>query len=102
MPARVIHELPRIVCTRIHRVLAAHLDVPAKRNRVNAVVGLTLSEANQPLAEANGELLHPHSQPLGHGVVAKFVDQDHEAQDGNYGNERGKEIRHIRRYVHSH
>ncbi len=71
----------------IHRVLAAHLDVAAERDRVDPVVGLALAEADQPLAEADGELLHPHPQPLGHRVVAELVDQDHEAQDRNHGDE---------------
>ena len=65
----------------VHGILAAHLDVAAERDRVDAVVGLAAAEADQPLAEADGELLHPHAQPLGHGIVAKLVDQDHEAQD---------------------
>ena len=75
----------------IHRILAAHLDVAAQRDRVDAVVGLALAESDQPLAEADGKLLHPHPEPLGHGVVAELVDQDHEAQNGNYRNERKSE-----------
>ena len=102
VPARVIHELPRIVRALIHGVLAAHLDVAAKRDRIDSVVCLSPAEADQPLAEAYGKLLDPHSQPLGHRVVAKLVDQDHEAQNRNNGNERGQEIRHIRRYERSH
>ncbi len=71
----------------IHGILAAHLDVAAQRDRVDAVVRLAPAEANQPLAEADGELLHPHPEPLGHRKVAELVNQNHEAQNGNHGDE---------------
>ena len=90
----MIHELARIVGALVHGILAAHLDVAAERDGVDAVVGLASAEADQPLAESNGELLHSHAQQLGHGIVAKLVDQDHEAQNGDDGNQRSrKEVR---------
>ena len=62
VPARVIHELARIVGVAVHRVLATHLDVAAQRDSVDPVIGLALTETDQTLAEADGELLHPHTQ----------------------------------------
>ena len=83
----MIHELARIVRALVHGVLAAHLDVAAERDGVDSIVGVAFAEADKPLAESNGELLHPHSQPLGHAIVAELVDQDHEAQNRNHRNE---------------
>jgi hypothetical protein len=80
----MIHELPRIVRPLVHGILATHLDVAAEWNRIDAIVSFAPTEADETLAEANGELLHPYTQPLGHGVVAEFVYQNHETQDGNY------------------
>ena len=76
----------------IHRIFAAHLDVAAERNGVDAVVGFAAAEAHKPFAESNGELLHAHAQQLGHGIVAELVDQDHEAKDGDHRNNGDKEI----------
>ena len=52
--------------------------VAAKRNGVDAVVGLTIAETHQPLAESDCELLHPDPEQLGHRVMAELVDQNHE------------------------
>ena len=37
------------------------------------------AESDQPFAKSNGELLHSHTQQLGHGVMTKLVDQHHES-----------------------
>ena len=87
MPAGVIEEFLGIVGTLIHWVLAAHLDVTAQRNGIDPVVRITPAEPDEPFPEADGELLHPYPEPLRYGVVAELVDQNHEAQDGNYGDE---------------
>ena len=94
VPAGVIHELPGIVGALIHGILAAHLDVAAEWDGVDAIVGLAAAESDQPSAEADGELLDAHPEPLSHGEVAKLVDQDHEAQDGDDGDKGGQKIRH--------
>ena len=96
MPAGVIHEFPGIISALIHRVLPAHLDVAAKRNGIDPVIRFALAEANEPLAESNGELLDAHPEPFGHGVVAELVDQDHEAEDGNHRNHGNQKIIHSR------
>src|ERR1700676_1175331 len=94
----MIHELAGIVGALVHRILAAHLDVATERDRVDSIVGVAFAEADQPLAESDGELLPPPppAQPLGHGIVAELVDQDHETQYGNHRYQRGQEIRHNR------
>ena len=38
--------------------------------------------------------LDPYAQPLGHGVVAELVDQDHEAEDDDDGDQRNQKVRH--------
>ena len=87
MPARVVHEFPRIVGAGVHGIFAAHLDVATERDCVDPIIRFASAETNEALSEADGELLHTHSEPLGHGVVAELVDQDHETQDANNGNE---------------
>ena len=89
VPARMRHEFARIAAALIHRVFAAHLDVTAQRQYVDAVVGVALPETEQAFAEADGKLLHPNTQQFGHGVVAELVNQDHESQnhaDGEHRN----------------
>ena len=87
VPAGMIHEFARIIRALVHGILAAHFDVAAERDGVDAIVGLAFAETHQPLAESDGELFHAHAQPLGHHIVAKLVDQDHEAEDCNHRNE---------------
>ena len=72
VPPRVRHEFCRIAAAFIHRVLAAHLDVAAERQRVDAIVGLAFSETEQALAEADGKLLNPNSQQLGHRISGRI------------------------------
>ena len=90
------HKLGRIARALVHGILAAHLHVSAQRQDVDAIVCVAPAEANQPLAESNGKLLHADAEQLGHGEVAKFVDQDHEAKDHSDGSDGNEEIRHIR------
>src|ERR1051326_3505775 len=87
VPAWMVQKLTRIVAVLIHRILAAHLDVSTERNRIDAVVGFAFAETHQAPAETNCELLDPDSQELGHRIVAKLMDQNHEAEnDGNRNN----------------
>ena len=79
----------------IHGVFAAHLDVAAQRQYVDAVVGVAPPETKQAFAEADGKLLHPDTQQLGHGVMAELVNQDHESQNHTDREHRSKESRHI-------
>ena len=53
-----------------------------------------IAEAEQALAEADGEDLDPHSQPFGNGIMAKFMDQDHESEDDDDGDQRDQKVRH--------
>ena len=94
MPARVIEKLAGIVGAIVHGILAAHFDVTTQRDRADAVIGVTLAEAEQAFSETDGEHLDPDPQPLGHGVVTEFVDQDHEPEDDDDGNQRNQKIRH--------
>ena len=80
----------------VHGILAAHLHVTAQRNGVDAIVGFAFAEADQPLAESDGELLHANAQQLGHGIVAELVDQNHEPENNRDRHHRDYEIRHIR------
>ena len=73
----MIQEFPGIVSVAVHRVLPTHLHVAAERDGIDAIVGLALAEADQTLTKADGELLHPHTQQLGHRIVAELVDEDH-------------------------
>src|SRR5207248_5311481 len=80
LPARMRHEFGGIAGTVVERIFAAHLDVAAKRQHVDAVVGFAAAESPQPLAETDGELLHAHAEEFGGSKVAKFVDQHHDAE----------------------
>ena len=89
MPARMRHELGRVACPCVHRVLATHLDVAAQGNCGDAVIGVASTKSEETFTETDGEDFHAHAQQLGGGVVSKFVDQDHESQnhgDGSNGN----------------
>ena len=81
MPARMRHKLARITGAIIHRILTAHLYVSAEWQRIDAVIRVALLETEQALAKANSELLHSHAQQFSHGIMAKFMDQHHEADD---------------------
>ena len=94
MPARMRQEFPGIAAARIHRVLAAHLYITTQRQRVDAIFSLALAKPDQLLAETNGELFHPDAKQFSHGVVSKFVDQDHESEDGYERDCGNKELRH--------
>jgi hypothetical protein len=62
----------------IHGILAAHLDVAAERDRVDAVVGFAPAESRS-VACRNRWRTAPLARPaLGGRIVAKLVDQDHE------------------------
>src|SRR5581483_9576050 len=99
LPPGVGEKFPRIAGARLHGVLAAHFDVAAQGDSADAVVGITLLEAGQALAEANGESFDPHSKPFGRDVVAKFVDQDHEAEDDADGENGGNKIVHAKKVL---
>ena len=61
--------------------LAGHLDVAAEGEDGDAVVGVAALEAEEALAEADGEDLDADAAELGDGEVAEFVDQNHDAKD---------------------
>src|SRR5262249_53474613 len=80
-PERMREKFRGIAGALVHRVLATHLDVAAKRKRIDTVVGIAFLESHQALTKTNGELFDAHAQHLGDSVVSKFVDQDHESQN---------------------
>jgi len=89
------HEFGGIAGARIHGILAAHLDVTAKRNGGDAVIGIASAEAEQPLTKADGKDLDPHAKELSRRVMTPFVNQDHETQDHRDSDQSCKEFRHI-------
>ena len=62
-------------------VVAGHLDVAAEGEHGDAVVGVATPEAEEALAEADGEDLDADAAELGNGEVAELVDQNHDAED---------------------
>src|SRR6185312_11147127 len=94
VPARMRHELARIAAALVHRIFPAHFDVAAKRQCVDAVIGVAFAKAEKPFAEADGKLLHPHAQQLGDRIVAKFMDQYHEANDNDEIEQRNEKLIH--------
>ena len=78
LPARMREEFRRVPAALIHGVLTTHFDVAAQRNSANAVIGVTLFETQQARSKADGKRFNPHAEVLGGGIVAEFVDQDHE------------------------
>ncbi len=87
-------EFRRIAGALVHGILATHLDVAAEWNGADAVVGVPFAEAEQPLAEPNGEDFDSYTQPLGHSIVAQLMDQDHEAEDDDDRDQRDQKVRH--------
>ncbi len=82
----VRHELGGVVRDAlVHGIFAAHFDVAAERDGVDAVVGVAFAEAERRLPKPMANDLHAHAQPLGHGIVAELVDQDHESEDDDDG-----------------
>src|SRR5690348_4462266 len=79
VPARMRHELAWLASALVHRVLAGHLHIPAERECVNAIIGVSPAESNQPLAKSNGELLHSHTQQLSDSIMTKLMDQHHKS-----------------------
>ena len=75
-----LFELTGVVRHLFAGNLARHFHVSAQWQRIDLVVGAAALEANHPLAEADGEGLHPHAAPLGHREMAKFMHQHHEAE----------------------
>ena len=53
-----------------------------------------IAEAEQALAEADREHLDPDAEPLGHRIVAELMDQDHEAENDDDGDQRNQKVRH--------
>src|SRR5215469_12162335 len=92
LPPRMRHKLARISGASVHRVLARHLDVAAKRKSADAVIGIAATESKQALAEAERKDLDAHSAQFGHGVVTELVHQDHYSQHEGHGHDRCKEI----------
>ena len=84
VPARMVHELGGIVGVLVHRIFAAHLHIAAERDGGDAVIGVAAAETDEALAEADGKHLDAHAQPLGHGIVAELVDEDHEPENYNH------------------
>ncbi len=88
LPARMRHEFVRRSAARLQRILARHLHVAAERQRADAVVGIAAAEADQALAEADGEDVNPDATQFGGGIVAKLVHQNHDAEHHGHRNYR--------------
>ena len=88
-------ELTGIAGALIHGILAAHFHVAAEGDGADAVVGVAAAEAEQALAKSDGENLDSHAQQLRDGVVAEFMNQNHESQDHRNREHSYKKSRHM-------
>ncbi len=59
---------------------AGHFDVAAEGHEVDAVVGAVVDEAEEALAEADGEGFDADAAELGDEEVAELVHDDHDAE----------------------
>ena len=75
------HELAGVARTRLHRILASHLDVAAQGKSANAVIGIPAAETKQTLAEPERENINAHAAKFGYRIVAELVDEDHDSQN---------------------
>ena len=80
LPAGMVVELAGIVGDFFAGDFAGHLDVAAEGQDVDLVVGFAAAEADEALAEADGEGFDADAAPLGHDEVAELVNEDHEAE----------------------
>ena len=80
LPAGMVVQVAGVVAGLFAGDLAGHLDVSAEGQGVDAVVGAVAEEADDALAEADGEGLDADAAPLGDGEVAELVHQHHEAE----------------------
>ena len=84
LPARLGRKLARVAGMGLERVFARHLDVAAEGQGVKTVIGFAVLDPEQPFAEADGKLLHPHVEQFGRGKMPELVDHDHDPEhDGN-------------------
>jgi hypothetical protein len=72
------------------------LDVSAERNRREPAVGLAPLEAQEPLAEAEGEDEHPHAERLGRDQVSELVYEDDDPENDDEREGGGQEAHVIR------
>src|SRR5450432_4536376 len=80
VPAGMRHELTRVACGLVHGVFTAHFHVAAERDGANPIVSISPAETQKTWSEAHRKNFHADAQELGCGVVAPFVDHDHDAQ----------------------
>ncbi len=69
----------------IFGVLARHLDVAAKGDRADAILGVAAFELQDLGAESQGERQHAHADAAGHHEVPELVHEDEHAQHENEG-----------------
>jgi hypothetical protein len=62
-------------------IVAGHLDVTAEGEKRETIVGVAAFEAEEALAEADGEDLDPDTAEFGDGEVAELMDEDHDSKD---------------------
>jgi hypothetical protein len=61
----------------LHVAHADDADVAARRDGLDAVLGLAPAERPQPRPEAQEELGDLHARPFGHDEMAELVEHDH-------------------------
>ena len=81
LPLRLGEELVRIPGHVLLGGIARHAHVAAQRDQRHAIVRVALSEAEQPLSEAEGEDEHSHAKELRHEEVPRFVHEDQDAEN---------------------
>ncbi len=69
-------ELSRVAGAVLEWAFARHFDVTAYGQKADTIIRIAAAKAEQPLAEAKAEDLDPDATPLGHHVVAEFMDED--------------------------
>ena len=81
LPAGVGVELAGVAGGGFAGIVAGHFDVSAEWKDGEAVVGVAAFEAEDALAEADGEGFDADAAELGDGEVAELMDEDHDAED---------------------
>ena len=72
--------------------VAGHAHVAAQGDQRDAVVRVAFAEAEQALAEAEGEDEHADAEQLGHEEVPGLVREDQEAEDDDEADDGGGEV----------
>ncbi len=79
LPAGMRHEFVGRAAARFQRILPGHFDVAAS-GRTLMRYRFRRGGNPKPLAEADGEHIYAYAEVFRGGIMAKFVDQDHDPE----------------------